>query len=147
VGSMTVTPLASIAYSYLRQNAYTESGGNGAALSIGATHTNSVRSNLGARFEKAFSTSAGAIVPYVQVQWTHEYDHAKATTGASFAADPLGETAFTTVGATPVSDLANIAIGATLLRSNNLSLTARYELQAGSHFTSQTGSLKLRQVF
>jgi len=35
----------------------------------------------------------------------------------------------------------------TLLKANNLSLSARYELQAGSGFVSQTGIVRLRQLF
>jgi len=35
----------------------------------------------------------------------------------------------------------------TLLRANNLSLSARYELQLAKGFVSQTGSLRLRQQF
>ncbi|PXW25368.1 autotransporter domain-containing protein [Paraburkholderia caballeronis] len=147
LGGFTLTPLVSLAYSYLHQNAYTESGGNGAALAVDASHSTSVRSNAGVKLEKGFTSRYGDIIPYLKVQWTHEYDHDRAVTGARFAADPVGETAFTTVGASPVSDLANLQLGVTLLRANNLSLTARYDLQAGSHFVSQTGSLQLRQLF
>ncbi|SDR23095.1 outer membrane autotransporter barrel domain-containing protein [Paraburkholderia fungorum] len=148
VGSgITLTPLASLSYSYLHQGSYTESGGNGAALAVDSAHTTSVRSNAGLKLEKGFSSRYGDIVPYLQAQWTHEYDHSRLVTGASFAADPTGGSAFTTVGATPIADFADIQLGVTLLRANNLSLTARYEVQAGSHFLSQTGSLKLRQMF
>jgi len=51
------------------------------------------------------------------------------------------------VGASPISDVADVSLGVTLLRANNLSLTMRYELQAAGGFVSQTGSLRLRQVF
>jgi len=33
------------------------------------------------------------------------------------------------------------------LRANNLSLTARYEIQVAPGYLSQTGSLRLRQLF
>ncbi|MHA6889224.1 autotransporter outer membrane beta-barrel domain-containing protein [Ralstonia pseudosolanacearum] len=147
VGSVTLTPLASLTYSYLTQDSYTENGGNGAALSVGATHVGSVKSGLGAKLEKGFATRYGQIVLEARAQWIHEYDHARQVTSASFAADSTGQTAFTTVGTTPVSDLADISLGATLLRANNLSLSARYELQAGRGFVSQTGSVRLRQLF
>ncbi|CAD6531099.1 autotransporter domain-containing protein [Paraburkholderia metrosideri] len=146
-GGTTLTPLASLTYSYLHQGAYTESGGNGAALSVDSAHTTSVRSNAGLKLETGFTSRYGDIVPYLQAQWTHEYDHSRLVTGASFAGDPTGASAFTTVGATPIDDFADIQLGVTLLRANNLSLTARYEVQAGSRFVSQTGSLKLRQMF
>jgi len=147
LGGLTLTPLASLTYSYQDQGSYTESGGNGAALSVGATHANSVKSALGAKLQKAFSSSYGEIVPDLQVQWIHEYDHTAQATGASFAGDPTGQTAFTTVGATPVSNLADVSLGATLLRANNLSLSVRYELQARSGFVSQTGTVRVRQLF
>ena len=147
VGNATLTPLASLTYSHLKQNDYIESGGNGAALAVGSTHVTSVRSGLGARLERGFETSYGSLVPHVQLQWLHEFNRNAAVTSASFAADPTGQTAFTTVGAAPVSNLADLTLGVTLLRASNLSLSARYELQAGQGFLSHTGSLKLQQLF
>ncbi|CAN0620612.1 Outer membrane autotransporter barrel domain protein [Burkholderia multivorans] len=147
VGGFTVTPLGSVTYSYQHQDSYTESGGNGAALSVGPSHGMSVRTALGAKLERGFETRYGMIVPDLQLKWIHEYDHTKVATNASFAADPTGQTAFTTVGQAPVSDLAAMSLGVTVLRANNLTVTARYELQAAPRFVSQTGSLRLRQLF
>jgi outer membrane autotransporter protein len=147
LGGVTLTPLASLTYSYLNQGSYTESGGNGAALSVDSSHVTSVTSSLGTKLEKGFSTHYGELVPEVQVQWIHEYDRAGQVTGASYAGDPTGQTAFTTVGAKTLSDLADVSLGVTLLRANNLSLSLRYELQAAPDFLSQTGTLRLRQLF
>jgi outer membrane autotransporter protein len=63
LAGLTLTPLASLTYSYQNQGSYTESGGNGAALSVNASHVNSVRSSLGAKLEKGFATRYGEIVP------------------------------------------------------------------------------------
>ena len=147
LGAVTLTPLVSLTYSHLNQDAYTESGGNGAALSIGATRTTSVKTDMGLKVEHAFATSYGALVPDVQLAWRHEYDNTKVLTNASFAADPTGQTGFSTLGASPESDLAVMSVGVTLLRANNLTLTARYELQAASGYLAQTGSVRLRQLF
>ncbi|WP_206950964.1 autotransporter outer membrane beta-barrel domain-containing protein [Trinickia acidisoli] len=62
VGNMTLTPLTSLVYSYQHQNGYTESGGNGAALSVDAAHDASVRSALGAKLVRGFETAYGEIV-------------------------------------------------------------------------------------
>jgi outer membrane autotransporter protein len=147
LGSATLTPLASLTYSYQNQGNYTESGGNGAALAVDSSHGSSVKSSLGAKLEKGFSTRYGELVPELQAQWIHEYDHTRMVTGAGFAADATGQTAFTTVGAAPVADLADISLGATLLRANNLSLSVHYEVQAAPGFVSQTGIVRLRQLF
>ncbi|WP_322046496.1 autotransporter domain-containing protein [Paraburkholderia sp. J67] len=147
IAGMTLTPLASLTYSYLNEAGYTETGGNGAALTIGSEHSNSVRSALGAKLEKSFSTSYGELVPELRAQWVHDYNRTRQTTSASFAADTTGETAFTTLAASPISNLADISIGVTLVRANNMSLSARYELQAGSGFISNTGILRVQQRF
>jgi uncharacterized protein with beta-barrel porin domain len=102
---------------------------------------------LGFRLERGLATSYGEIVPDIQAQWIHEYDRARVTTAASFAADTTGQTAFTTVGPTPVADLADVSLGVTLLRANNLTVSARYEVQAAPRFVSQTGILRLRKFF
>ena len=146
VGPITVTPLASLTYSYLHQNNYTENGGNGAALAVGSANLASVKSDLGAKFARAFQTSYGMIQPELMLAWRHEYDHARTVTAAAYAADISG-TSFTTLGASPVSDLADLSLGVTLLRANNLSLTARYELEAGKGYVSNAGVLKAQQLF
>ena len=147
MGAYTLTPLANLTYSRLRQNGYTETGGNGAALSVGDTHLTSVTSDLGAKIERAFSTAYGTVVPYLQLTWRHEYGNAQQRINASFAADPTGETGFTTTGASPAADMGVLSAGVTLLRANNLSLTARYTLQAAPHFVSHTGGVRLQMAF
>ncbi|APD13364.1 autotransporter domain-containing protein [Pandoraea pulmonicola] len=147
LGRAVVTPLASVTYSYLNQNSYTETGGNGTALTVGSAGASSVRSALGAKFAVPFETSAGTWVPELSVRWVHEYNRTRQATSASFAADPLGQTGFTSVGATPVSNLADVALGLTLVRSNNLSASIRYDLQAGSGFVSHTGIVRVQQRF
>ncbi|WP_353190560.1 autotransporter domain-containing protein [Pandoraea pnomenusa] len=147
LGRAIVTPLASLTYSYLTQNSYTETGGNGTALSVGSANASSVRSALGAKIGVPFETSSGTWLPELSVRWVHEYNRTRLSTGASFAADPTGETGFTTVGATPVSDLADISLGLTLVRANNMSASIRYNLQAGSGFVSHTGIVRIQQRF
>lgn len=146
-GAYTVTPIGGLIYSYLHQDAYTETGGNGAALAVGTAHATSVRSLLGAKLERGFQTASGLLTPFVQLQWSHEYNRSRQSLSAGFAADPSGATLFSTVGARPVADMAVLYVGATLLRGNTLNLTARYGLEAGGGFTSHTGSLQVRKLF
>ncbi|WP_307850393.1 autotransporter outer membrane beta-barrel domain-containing protein [Paraburkholderia aspalathi] len=147
LGNATLTPLASLMYSYQTQAGYTESSSGGAALAVNAAHANSLKSGLGARLEQGFSTRYGQVVLDGRAQWIHEYNPTGQTMVARFAGDPTGQTAFTTVGISPVADLADFLVGVTLLRASNLSLSARYEVQAGKGFVSQMGSLRLRQLF
>lgn len=146
-GDLTLTPLGSLTYSHEHQNGYAETGGNGAALDVDDASASSVRSALGGRIEKSYDTAYGKLVPELQVQWIHEFDNQQVQTNASYEADTTGQTAFTTVGATPQRDLADVSLGLTLLGTRNLSVMADFEWQHASGFTSETGSLRLRQLF
>lgn len=114
---------------------------------MGASHTTSVTSDLGVKFSRELATSYGTLVPELQVAWRHEYNNTRTQTQASFAADPTGQTSFTSLGASPVTDSAVLSAGVKLLRANNLSISARYSLQVGSGYVSHAGSLQLRQLF
>lgn len=140
----TATPMAGLTYGKLRQNGYTESGGNGAALTVQSATTTSLKSDIGAKLEHKLDTSYGALTPSLQVRWRHEFQDSRLNTAASFAADPTGSTGFTTVGATPVRNTGVMVLGATLARGKNLSLSANYTLEAGRGYHSQTGDIRLR---
>lgn len=146
-GNVTTTPLLGLTYSRLNQDAYTENGGNGAAMAVGSTSVNSLQSDLGVKFERELATSYGNLIPSLKLAWRHEFDNNRAATNARFVADPSGETSFTSLGASPVRNSALISLGATLLREKNLSLSVRYDLQTGSGFLAQSGSLRLRKLF
>ncbi|RFB67986.1 MULTISPECIES: autotransporter domain-containing protein [unclassified Herbaspirillum] len=147
LGNATLTPLAGLMYSYRTQAGYTENSSNGAALAVSSAHAGSLKSALGAKLEQDFTTSYGKLVLSGRAQWIHEYRDTRQTVGASFVGDATGQTAFTTVSASSVSNLADISLGATLQRSDNLSLALRYDLQAGRGFLSQTAWLRLRKLF
>jgi outer membrane autotransporter protein len=143
----TLTPLANLSYSYQTLDSYKESSGNGSALSVESSHNNALRSGLGAKLEKSFQTGMGDIVPYVQAMWTHQYNPQRSSTSASYIADTVGETSFTTYGASPVEDTADLSLGATVLNSDTLSVTARYNVQLGEQYQGQTVSLQVRKRF
>jgi outer membrane autotransporter protein len=143
----TLTPIAGLSYSGLNQNAYTESGGNGAALNVRSSKSTSVRSELAAKLERVFACSYGDIVPSAQLGWRHEFHKDAQQSVASFAADGSNSTGFTSLGPTPLKDTAVLALGVTLMRSNNLSLSAKYTVEAGSAYVAQTADLRLRYQF
>jgi outer membrane autotransporter protein len=142
-----LTPLAGLNYSKLKQNGYTESGGNGAALTVAANKSSSFKSDLGAKLERSFATSYGNLTPSVQLTWRHEYQNTRLRSVANFAADTSGSTSFTTFGAKPIANTGIMALAATLVRSNNVTLTGRYTLEAGSGYRSQTADVRLRYQF
>ncbi len=140
----TLTPIAGLSYNNLRQNGYTETGGNGAALNVNASSTSSLKSELGAKLENSFATSYGKLLPSVQLGWRHEYKDGRVQTGASFVADSTGSTAFVTQGASAVRNVGVLNLGVTLLQGQRLSLTAKYTLESGGGYLAQTGSMQAR---
>ena len=117
------------------------------ALDVGSTHSESVVSDIGARIEKTFDTGLGKLTPFAQVSWIHQYDNRQMSSRATYAADTIGETSFITKGAAPVEDMAGLAVGSTLYDANELSIDARYDLQAGDRYQAHTFSLRLRKMF
>ncbi len=142
-----LTPVAGLNYSRLRQNGYTESGGNGAALTVAANKSTSLKSDLGAKLERSFATRYGSLAPSMQLTWRHEYRDTSLRSIANFAADTSGSTSFTTSGAKPIANTGIMALAATLTRSTNMTLTARYTVEAGRGYTSQTADVRLRYQF
>lgn len=143
----TLTPLASLSYSYLHQGRYQENSDNGSALDIDSAHSQSVESSLGGKLAHSWSTAAGDLSPFVQVMWTHQYDRSPMTTNSGFSADSLGETRFTSQGARQASDSADTSVGVSLAHADDLTLEARYDLQTAPQFRGQTVSLQLRKLF
>lgn len=144
---VVLTPLASLTYGYQQVDGYKESGGNGMALDVNSSHNQSVLSDIGMRVEKSVQTRLGNLTPFAQVSWIHQYDNRQMSSTATYAADTVGETQFTTKGASPVKDMAGVTIGSTLYDANSLTLDARYDLQAGERYQAHTFSLRLRKMF
>jgi outer membrane autotransporter protein len=142
-----LTPIAGLTYSSLDEDSFTESGGNGAALHVDSTSTHSLKSDLGTRLERSFATTYGNVVPSAQLIWRHEYQDTRLQSVSNFAADTSGATSFSSPGAKPVDDTGVLALGVTLLRSNTLSLSAKYTLEAASGYTANTGDMQVRWNF
>ncbi|MDB5980626.1 MAG: autotransporter [Pseudomonas sp.] len=142
-----LTPIVGLTYSTLRQDSYTEKGGNGAALHVDADNLGSLKSDLGAKLERSFATAYGALVPSAQLTWRHEYRDTGLQSVANYAADTAGATSFSTTGAKLADDTGVLALGITLMRGRNVSLSAKYTLEAASAYTANTGDVQVRWEF
>lgn len=109
--------------------------------------TYSLKSDIGAKLERSFLTSYGQITPSLQLTWCHEYRDTNMPSVANFAADSNGATSFTTQGALNNRDTGVLVLRAGMARSDNLSLAARYTLEATHGYTAQTADLQVRYQF
>lgn len=146
LGDAVLTPMLGLRYSNLRQDGYTETGGNGAALIVASGSGSSLKSEAAVKYERSLQTSHGELKPFAQLGWGHEF-RAGLRTSASFAGDTTGTTSFTAAGVSPLRNTALLSLGATLLRSRNLSAQVRYTLEAGRAYTAQSGEIALRYQY
>lgn len=65
----------------------------------------------------------------------------------SSTADVAGETSFSSNGPSTINDTGVLNFGLTLVRSDCLSVAARYTLEAGSGYTANPGNLQARWNF
>jgi outer membrane autotransporter protein len=143
ISGTTLTPLVGLSYSYLRQNAYTESG-SASALNVNASNSNSLRSEVGAKLSRQFATAYGTLVPSVELDWRHQYQNTRIQSTAGFTADTTGATTFTTQSASPIANTGVLNLGVTLLKGRNLSVSAQYVLEAAGGYVAQTGDVQVR---
>jgi len=141
---VSVTPLAGLSYSTLRENGYSETGGNGAGLTMNASDSNSLKSELAVKAETTLDSSYGKLTPLLQVGWHHEFHDTRTQSTAGFVDDTSGSSNFVTQGAKPISDTGVLALGVTLLESKNLKVAARYTVEAGSGYVGQTADVQVR---
>jgi outer membrane autotransporter protein len=83
----------------------------------------------------------------MQLLWRHEYHDTALQSVSNFAADTSGATTFTANGPKPLNNTAVLSLGATLARSQNMTLSAHYTVEAGSAYTAQTADVRLRYQF
>jgi outer membrane autotransporter protein len=140
-----LTPMAGLAYFYLHQDAFTESGSNGLNLNVQANEAQTLRSTLGARLAKTFTTSRShKITPEAQAGWAHNFALDNRVINASLA--ELGG-AFATRGFNGDTDSFLVGAGLTTQLQNGLSLSAHYGAEIGWGFSYHTVNLGLRFNF
>ncbi|MBA0195845.1 autotransporter domain-containing protein [Pectobacterium brasiliense] len=143
----TLTPIAGLTYSILKQQGYTESGGNGAGLTVGDATSTSLKSDVALKLDRRIALSGGEVQPFIQLGWRHEFHDDAMQSAASFAADSTGATDFVTTGSRPVADSGVLSVGTTIVSQRNLSLTLKYTGEAARSYESHSGNLQVRWQF
>ncbi len=135
-GAYKIIPMAGLTYSNLTRNAYTESGGGGAALEYSKLTSDLVRSDIGVRFAGADETAH--VRPEIHLAWLHDFNSQKVDTVAAFAG---GGASFTTPGQSLGRDGLNVG-GAVTIAANRLSsVTLTYDYVGRSGYSAHTGQI------
>ncbi len=109
----TFTPLASLHYSRVYLEGYTETGAGDIDLKVQSQSYDFLESGLGMKVERPFVTRAGAYVPEVHAKWLHKIMNPTLEQKASYTAP--GSTSFTTTGLNTADDTYNAGAGLTFL--------------------------------
>lgn len=113
VQKFTITPLASLQYSHIDLDGYTETGAGDINLNVDSQDYNFLESGLGVKVEHGFNYSNKmTLVPDVHFKWLHEFNNPTLQNTASFVA---GSPSFTTAELQTPDNTYNVGIGFTLL--------------------------------
>ena len=124
-GAAVITPSASLQYTGLNVNAYTESGNPAIDLAVNAQHYDLLQSGFGAKVARDFSLGGGmAIRPEGHANWLHAFGADRMVDTAAFT---TGGPAFTTMGLAPGRETYNLGGGVTLGRIGRWSMEGAYD--------------------
>ncbi len=113
VAKFSVTPLASLHYSRIYLEGYTETGAGDINLKVQSQSYDFLESGLGMKVERPMVTRVGAIVPEVHVKWLHKLMNPTLEQKAAYIAP--GSKTFKTTGLKTADDTYNAGAGLTFL--------------------------------
>jgi autotransporter-associated beta strand protein len=140
-GQHVIQPFVGLQYIFVRQDAFTETGGTNTALDLAgsADTTNSLRSMLGTRMQWAFTNHGGRrTLPEIHAMWVHEF--LDTSSGLTETMVPIGGTPFIVQGLDSGRDWAVVGGNFTWEMVNNWSMFVNYDLQTNANTTYHVGS-------
>jgi|GEM_PF-1891612 len=137
-----ITPMASVDFTRLNQDAYTETGAGAINLSVASQSVNNTRVGLGARLTRDYDAGATTYRPEVSLNWYQDSNAANNDVVSSFVG---GGSSFVTPGASSSNRSGvNLGLALTVASNKTTSIQVRYDLDKSSGYTAQTGSLVAR---
>jgi autotransporter-associated beta strand protein len=139
-----ISPYAAIQAQSFHTPSYSEIGTipDGFALAFGSRDATDTRSELGARFDRAFAVSPNAVLALRgRLAWAHDWVSDPALMPLFQA---LPGTSFVVNGATPAKDSALASAGAELRFANGITLLAKFDGEFASHSSTYAGTGTIR---
>ena len=144
-GNLTFGPVASVAYTRVNLDGFTESGSL-TPLSYSDQEQESLRTNLGARISYSIPAGRARIIPSARVTWQHEFMDATQSIDSSFASGP--GPVFTVDGPEMGRDSALVTAGLTVQFNPSVAAYAFYTGQLGrANYDSHNLTLGVRISF
>ncbi len=139
----TITPLASLQYTHMNLDSYTETGAAPLNLSVNSQGYDFLESALGVTAARAISSGNGTYVPEVHFKWFHELLNPRMQdTWEALAL--TGSESFISQGPTTAADTLNVGVGLTFL---SCACTAKtWSLEGAYDFFWRSDSYTANQV-
>lgn len=136
----TLTPVASLNWSQLDQDGYSETSGAGMALTIASQETTSLASGLGA---KALIPIAADTLLEGRAIWYHEFEDTNQQVTAAFS----GGSSFLASGPSVGRDTAAIGVGLFAYAEAGVSFQLNYDALLRQDFVGHTGTGRVKVEF
>lgn len=145
MGSTLVTPMASLQYTRLELDGYTEEGAGGANLKVNEQDYDVLTSELGAKLAvKPFEMSGWTVAPEVHAAWLYDMVKDKAEVTAQFTG---GTTSFKTEGKDPAEHTAKVGFGVDVANGQDVTVSVNYDAEIKDEYLGHAGALKVRYDF
>jgi len=144
----TITPLASLQYTHVNVDSYSETGAGGLDLNVDSQSYDFLESGLGVHAARPFSYSNGTFVPEVHAEWFHELLNPTLQNTTTFTG---GSPSSTTPGFSTADDTLDVGGGLTFLSCNcsarTWSLEAVYDHYFANGYSADQGMVKFTGRF
>ena len=141
----TLTPLASLQYTYLNMDKYTETGAGGASLTVNPDALNAVDAGVGGQVAYAIPLNdGGTLKPTAHAKYIYHLGDRKMGTTSSFTG---GGASFNTSGVEADRSSVNLGAGLLLTTVAGTDLSVNYDADIRSNLIGHTGQLKARWAF
>ncbi|MFA5334462.1 MAG: autotransporter domain-containing protein [Candidatus Omnitrophota bacterium] len=143
-GEFRMTPVASLQYTRLHLEGYTETGADALNLAVKGENYDMLQSGLGMKLERTFETETGAIIPEIHARWLYDFIGDRQETTSVFSG---GGGSFATQGFDPAKNSLNAGAKLTLATRNDWSIETNYDFEYKEDFTSHTGWADIKYRF
>lgn len=124
LSNVLLTPEASVRYSTLDRDGFTEDGGGYLNLDIQEGEAESLTTSMGMKVAGLFQSGAWSFLPQLQLSWLHEYEDDAPTVTANFI--DYSSVLFTVSNSSPVEDYGLVDLSLSAEYSESLSLFLDY---------------------
>jgi uncharacterized protein with beta-barrel porin domain len=143
----TITPLASLQYSYLHVSNYHEHGAGDLNLHVESQQYHFLESSLGLKLARPVQTKKGAFVPEVHALWLHDFFKERMDLDTTFSGVAEQAGSFETKGPRLDRDYGDLGAGITFITCKRLAIQLVYNYQFGKHYHANEGLLKISKRF